>query len=246
MDHQFLFFVVAGFVAQLIDGALGMAYGLSSMSLLLSFGLPPAVASASVHTAEVFTSAVSGLSHLHVGNVDTRLFRRLVLPGVVGGLLGAYALVGIPGEIIKPFVGLYLFAMGFVVVSKAFRVRVSAPSGSGVRRLGLIGGFLDAVGGGGWGAVVTSTLIAKGNPPRHVIGSVNLAEFFVTVAQSAALLLTLGLMPWKTIGGLIVGGVVAAPVAARVCRNLPAKPLMVLVGLVIITLSLRMLVRSVV
>lgn len=244
MDEYFILFLVAGFAAQMIDGALGMAYGVSSTSLLLSFGVSPAAASASVHTAEVFTTAVSGASHWKLGNVNRALFRRLVIPGVIGGVMGAYVLSELPGDKLKPWVSAYLLVMGLLIIRKAFGKTAHVASNSGIRRLGLAGGFLDAIGGGGWGPVVTTTLVANGHCPRQSIGSVNLAEFFVTVAQSATFFLTIGIVHWQVIAGLMLGGVAAAPLAAHVCKRLPAKPLMVLVGILIIVLSLRTIWQS--
>lgn len=244
MDEYFFLFLIAGFAAQMIDGALGMAYGVSSTSLLLSFGVSPAAASASVHTAEVFTTAVSGASHWKLGNVDRALFRRLVIPGVIGGAIGAYVLSELPGDKLKPWVSAYLLLMGLLIIRKAFGRTAHVASNAGIRRLGLAGGFLDAIGGGGWGPVVTTTLVANGHSPRQTIGSVNLAEFFVTVAQSATFFLTIGIVHWQVIVGLMVGGVLAAPLAAHVCKRLPAKPLMLLVGVLIIVLSLRTIWQS--
>ena len=237
-----ILFAIVGFIAQLIDGALGMAYGVSSTTFLLTLGVAPAIASASVHTAEVFTTLVSGLSHLKLGNVDRALFKRLVIPGVLGGITGAYVLTTIPGKTIKPLVSLYLLAMGVMILIKAF----GRPRESEVRTklipLGLVGGFFDAVGGGGWGPIVTSTVVARGHNPRLTIGSVNTSEFFVTLAEAVTFILTIGLVDWRVIVGLIAGGVVAAPLATYVCKRLPAKALMVIVGVVIIGLSIRTLI----
>ena len=244
MDLHIIVFVIVGFVAQMIDGALGMAYGVSSAAFLLSLGISPAAASASVHTAEIFASGVSGLSHLRFGNVDRALFRRLLIPGVIGGILGAYVLTTLPGEKIKPFVALYLLLMGAVIVRKALKKIAAAGRPRRLAPLGLAGGFFDAIGGGGWGPIVTSTLVASGEKPRIAIGSVNLAEFFVTVAEAVTFLLTLGLVHWKMIVGLALGGVLAAPLAAYVCKRLPSRALMILVGILIIGLSLRTLVLA--
>lgn len=234
-----LIFILVGFFAQMIDGALGMAYGVSSTTVLLSIGIPPAAASASVHAAEMFTTAISGLSHLSLGNVDRKLFKQLLIPGIIGGVVGAYILTAVPGSAIKPLVSVYLLAMGVVIVAKSFRKSQPRPVRNHVVPLGLAGGFFDAVGGGGWGPIVTSTLVATGNEPRFVIGSVNLAEFFVTVCESVTFFLTIGLVHWTIILGLIAGGVVAAPFAAYVCRKLPTTRLMRLVGVLIIALSIR-------
>ena len=186
MNENIVIFAIVGFVAQMIDGALGMAYGVSSTTFLLSLGIPPAVASASVHTAEIFTSGISGFSHLRLGNVDKKLFKKLLIPGIVGGIVGAYILTSVPGKVMKPFVALYLLIMGLMILWKVLKKQVQEVE---VRTklipLGLAGGFFDAIGGGGWGPVVTSTLVMRGNHPRFTIGSVNLAEFFVTVAEVA-------------------------------------------------------------
>lgn len=242
---DFLLFVAVGFAAQLIDGAIGMAYGLASTSVLLSVGVAPAVASASVHAAEVFTTAASAASHWTLGNVDRRLCRRLVIPGVIGGVAGAYLLASVPGERIRPLVGLYLGGMGLVILWKAFRGRYgTGHEPKRVELLGLGGGFLDAIGGGGWGPLVTSSLVGQGTKARNAIGSTNAAEFLVTVAISGTFVLTVGLELWPIILGLIVGGMLAAPLAAFVARSLPDRPLMILVGSIITLLSLRELARA--
>ncbi|MDX1907015.1 MAG: sulfite exporter TauE/SafE family protein [Bacteroidia bacterium] len=232
-------FVLAGFAAQMVDGALGMAYGVSSTSLLLSMGLPPASASAAVHTAEVFTTAMSGLSHLKFGNVHKRLFACLVLPGMLGAAVGAYLLTQIDGNMIKPYISLYLLVMGAIIIRKALLPRRPRSKTKAIGWLALVGGFVDSVGGGGWGPVVASSLIGAGRSPRLVIGSVNAAEFFVAVVSAGMFTIFMGTSSWLIIAGLVVGGALAAPIAAVVCRYLPPKPMMILVGIVIISLSLR-------
>ncbi len=240
-----LVFILIGFFAQMVDGTLGMAYGVTSTTFLLSAGLPPAAASATVHTAELFTTAVSGLSHLRIGNVDKTLFGRLVIPGVVGGVVGAYVLTEVPGDKIKPFMAGYLLLMGIVILYKAFRRKMQEQElDKTVVPLGLAGGFFDAIGGGGWGPIVTSTLIARGVSPRMTVGSVNTAEFFVTVAESAVFIVAIGLSYWTAILGLIVGGVIAAPIAAYLCTKIPPKLFMVFIGLLITVLSFRTLWSS--
>lgn len=223
-----------------------MAYGVSASTILISSGVPPVVASASVHAAEMFTTAISGISHWRLGNVDRELVKTLALPGVVGAISGATVLTVVPGETIKPFVSGYLLLMGMWILIQAFRNKPRQPSVKRLGWLGLIGGFLDVSGGGGWGPVVTTTLVANGNAPRSAIGSVSLSEFFVTVAASATFVLTIGLTYWQVILGLAVGGGLAAPLAAHVCRWLPHRVLMVMVGLVIAGLSLRTLYMIVV
>ena len=244
MEQNIVVFAIVGFVAQLIDGALGMAYGVSSNTFLLSVGVPPAAASASVHAAEIFTTAVSGLSHWRLGNVDRELLRRLLIPGVAGGVVGAYLLTSVPGDTIKPFIAVYLVVMGLVIILKAVRRQQTTETRSHLVPLGLAGGFFDAIGGGGWGPIVTSTLVARGNAPRYVIGSVNLSEFFVTLSESVVFILTIGLVHWQVIAGLIIGGVIAAPLAAYVCKRVPTRPLMILIGILIIALSIRTVILS--
>lgn len=241
MDVSLGVFVAVGFVAQLIDGAMGMAYGVTSTTFLLSVGVSPAFASAGVHTAEVFTTLVSGLSHWRFGNVNWSLVKRLVIPGVVGGVLGAYVLSSIPARTIKPFVAAYLLIMGLVIIVRAFKRPEAREVRRGLIPLGAVGGVLDAIGGGGWGPIVTSTLVARGNDPRFTIGSVNLTEFFVTVAEAATFFGFIGLGNWRIIVGLLIGGVLAAPLAAYVCRELPTRILMVLVGVAIVALQIRTL-----
>lgn len=239
---EFLLFVAVGFVAQMVDGAIGMAYGLTATSVLVSLGTPPAVASASIHAAEVFTTGASGFAHWRVGNVDARLVARLAVPGAIGGVAGALFASFVPGEIIRPLVGLYLLAMGGLILFRALRPRGEPRTPRNIVPLGLAGGFLDAAGGGGWGPLVASTLIGGGKVPRIAIGSANAAEFFVTAAVTAAFLGAIGLELWPVILGLIVGGVVAAPFAALVTRHLPDRPLMIIVGVLLMLLSLRTLV----
>jgi uncharacterized membrane protein YfcA len=244
MDNSLPFFIVAGFIAQLIDGTLGMAYGVSCSTLLLSIGIAPAVASASVHTAELFTTAVSAFCHIKAGNVDKEFLTRLLIPGVIGGIVGAYLLCNLNGEVIKPFISLYLLGMGILILVKAARKKQPEPKRTHIGRLGFIGGFVDAVGGGGWGPVVTSTLVAKGNSPRFVIGSVNVAEFFVAAATSAMFLVTLGSIYLNAVIGLVLGGMLAAPIAAKACKSVQPKPMMVAVGLLIICLSVRTIYQT--
>ncbi len=245
MTGDLLFYVGVGFLAQIIDGALGMAYGVTSTTFLLSRGILPAQASAAVHASELVTTLVSGVSHLALKNVDMVLFRRLVIPGVIGAAVGAYVLSSLPGDAIRPFVSAYLLMMGLVILWKAARGDIRPrPVTTKIRRLGLAGGFCDAIGGGGWGPIVTSTLVARGHEPRYTIGSVNAAEFFVTVSACLTFFVTVGFGYWRIIAGLIAGAVVAAPVAALICRRVNARALMTLVGLLISLLSLRTILLS--
>ncbi|WP_421826820.1 sulfite exporter TauE/SafE family protein [Larkinella sp.] len=231
--------VGAGFLAQTIDGALGMAYGISSNSLLLSLGVSPAAASASVHIAEVFTTGASGLSHWKFGNVNKKLFKILVIPGIIGAVTGAYLLSSFDGSFLKPYISVYLIIMGLVIIRKALVRKTAKQKTRLVGPLALLGGFIDAVGGGGWGPVVTSSLLGQGRNPRYTIGSVNMAEFFIAAAGAGTFILMIGTGNWPITAGLLLGGVLASPFAAFICGKVNPKILMVIVGLVIIGLSLR-------
>lgn len=229
LEHLALY-VAIGFAAQMVDGALGMAYGVTATSFLLAFGISPAVASASVHASEVITTGVSAASHHSFGNVDKDLVKRLVLPGVIGAMIGAYILTAIPGDNIRPFVSAYLLMVGLSILRKAVGKAAQNNVHTHVTPLGFMGGLLDAVGGGGWGPIVVSTLLGRGNPVRFTIGSVNFTEFFVTLAASVTFSLILGLSHWQAITGLAIAGALAAPLAAYLCRIVPARALMASVG----------------
>ncbi len=238
MDPSFAAFIAIGFAAQLIDGALGMAYGVASTTALVFVGVPPAVASANVHTAEVFTTAASGMSHAAARNIDWRLFRRLALAGSCGAVLGAALISTIHLDAARPLISAYLFVMGVIVISKALRPPKPPKEIQKVRLLGFVGGFADAAGGGGWGPIVVSNLIARGASPAIAVGTVNLAEFVVTVAASVAFLAALGPNFGKAALGLLIGGVIAAPIAAYAAKRVPRRTMMALVGIAICTLSL--------
>ena len=244
----FLLFLLVGFLAQAVDGALGMAYGVISSSVLLALGVPPATASASVHGAEVFTTAASAGSHVWHRNVDWRLLIPLAMAGVIGGCLGAYVLTGIEGSVIKPFVIAYLALMGLYILWRAGHDILIRHIPAWVTwPLGLIGGFLDAVGGGGWGPTVSSTLVGAGQEPRRAIGTVNTAEFFLAVAISAAFVWALVSGHWRdadalqnhaaAVGGLVVGGLAAAPFAGLIAKRVPRKLLTYAVGIVLVVLA---------
>jgi uncharacterized membrane protein YfcA len=231
--------VAVGFFAQAVDGALGMAYGTTSTTFLLAIGASPATASASVHIAEVFTTGVSGISHAKFGNVNKELFVRLLVPGILGAILGAVVVTQVDGAAFKPLVSAYLLLLGVYIFSKAFRqLRLRTRASKHVGKLALFGGFIDAAGGGGWGPVVTTTLVGSGHDPRTTIGSVNFAEFFLTLAGAASFSLLMETNAWTIIAGLVFGGLFAAPFAALLCRKFSARTLLALVGTLIIVLSL--------
>lgn len=228
-------FIAVGFAAQLVDGAMGMAFGVICNTLLVGvLGLPPSLASQRVHVVECFTTATSGISHLLHGNIDGRLFFRLLIPAIAGGLAGAYLLSSFDASVMKPFVLLYLSGIGIYLLIRGILYPPTLKPARHIAPLGLIGGFLDAAGGGGWGPVVTSNLLIQGADPRKVIGTVNSVEFFLTIAISAAFIWQIGLadLAGATLG-LIIGGIFAAPFGAYAARHIPAKVMFILVGVIL-------------
>ena len=228
-------FIAVGFAAQLVDGALGMAFGVISNTMLVAvLGVPPAQASARVHLVECFTTAVSGISHLFHGNVDKALFFRLLIPGVIGGVLGAYVLTSLDASVVKPFVLLYLTGIGIYLLIRGLLYPPEGRVAKHVAPLGLLGGFLDAAGGGGWGPVVTSNLLIQGADPRKVVGTVNTVEFFLTICVSAAFIYKLGFadIAGATLG-LLIGGIAAAPFGAYAAKRFAAKHMLIRVGIVL-------------
>ena len=237
IDREILLFAAIGFFAQLVDGALGMAFGVIASSSLIATGAPPAIASAAVHAAEIVTTAISGASHVWNRNVDRRLFLQLVVPGAAAGAVGAYILTGMPEEVIKPIVTVYLAGMAVLIFARVlgWSLRRWRPPTS---LIGAGGGFLDAIGGGGWGPLVASTLMATGDNPRRSLGSVNVAEFFIVVTISATFLTQLDLARYgKPVIGLIIGGALAAPFAGYLLRIMPKRVALILVGVVVAALS---------
>jgi hypothetical protein len=240
-------FIAIGMAAQMIDGALGMAFGVITQTLLVSaLGVPPATASASVHLVELFTTGASGASHIVHRNVDWGLFWRLVPFGVLGGVAGAYLLSSIDASAARPFVMLYLTGIGFYLLWRA--IRLSKPKFENpryTRPLAFVGGFLDAAGGGGWGPVVTSKLLFQGGDPRKVIGTVNSAEFLLTLSISIAFIATLGLAAFTYITvGLIIGGVIAAPFGAVLASRIQPRTLLLAVAVVLIVTSSYSIYRA--
>jgi uncharacterized protein len=235
LTSDFLIFVAIGFFAQIVDGALGMAFGVLTTTSLLAIGVAPAAASAMTHVTECFTTAASGLSHLYNRNVDWRLVARLAPAGMVGGAIGAYVLSNIDGKAIEPFVSAYLIAVGLFILYKAFQPKFPRDVRDWiVPFVGGGGGLLDAMGGGGWGPIVTSSLLGRGHDPKKVIGSTNLTEFSVTTVISATFIVALGWSELSSALGLILGGILAAPIGAFIVRYLPVKPLMIAVSMIII------------
>lgn len=244
LPPDFALHVFIGFAAQLVDGALGMAYGVTASTLLLGAGMPPAAASATVHAAECFTTGASAVSHRAFGNVDGRLFRRLLLPAVVGAALGAWTLARVDGDALKPWIAGYLLIIGATLLHRAATGAAPRQVPGKVAPLGFFGAFADAFGGGGWGAIVAGRLLARGGGFRLTIGSVNAVEFFVTATASAVFLLTLGTGHWATVLALALGGVAAAPLGAWLVGRLPARPMLGAVGVVIVALSVNTVLES--
>ncbi|WP_119396975.1 sulfite exporter TauE/SafE family protein [Pannonibacter phragmitetus] len=238
MPDNLFIFIAIGFVSQIIDGALGMAFGVLTTTSLLTFGVSPATASAMTHVTEIFTTAASGASHVYHRNIDWRLVARLAPAGMLGGATGAYILVSLESDVIGQLVSIYLCAVGFYILVKAFRpVWPREIRGRIILVIGALGGFLDAVGGGGWGSIVSGSLIGRGHAPRKVIGSTNLTEFLVTAVISATFIATLGWSELSSAVGLIIGGIIAAPIGGYLVSRVPTKPMMIAVGIVIVTIS---------
>lgn len=230
-------FIILGFIAEIIDGCLGMAYGVFLTSLLISNGSSLIMASSSIHFSEIFTTLASGISHIKQKNVDFNMLKKLAVSGVIGGITGAYILTSIDGEMIKPFVSVYLLILGFRILLKAKDNFKKKDNSKHLIPLGSVGGFFDAIGGGGWGPIVTSSLIEQGNVPCKAIGTVNTAEFFVTFAQSVTFFTVVGIKAPQMTLGLIIGGIVAAPLSAYLCKKINQKVLRILVALVIIGIN---------
>jgi uncharacterized protein len=234
-------FFFIGFVAQLVDGALGMAFGVISNTALLFMGIPPAIATSYVHVIKCFTGGVGGASHIYHGNVDWKLFGRLAVSGVIGGVIGATIMSLIhlkDSNFMRPYVFGYLTLIGLYILWRGIGHQFKEQKAHIVEPFGLVGGFLDSTGGGGWGPVVTSNLLAQGNSPRMTVGTVNAAEFVLALAVSITYLLSLGIKDLTApVLGLLLGGVVAAPLASSITRHVPAKVMMILVGVLLIVIS---------
>lgn len=244
LDKNFPWMVLAGFLAQMVDGATSMGYGVTSSIVLQSANVSPAAISAGIHTAEMFTSGASGYSHYRFGNVNKKLFKVLVIPGVIGSIIGALLLVWFNDTHIKylrPLMAIYTLLLGVKIFLNAFKGHGEKKKFKRYGWLAGAGGFLDSFGGGGWGPLVTSTLITKGRTPKYVVGSVSLTEFFVTLASAFTFFTLIGVHNWQVILALVIGGVIAAPIAARLAGKLPRKASFILLGAVVIFWSIRIL-----
>ncbi|MEP7185883.1 MAG: sulfite exporter TauE/SafE family protein [Rhodanobacter sp.] len=241
---ELIVFIAVGALAQLVDGALGMAYGVTSAGLLMSLGVPPVVASASIHYAETFTCGASGISHWLAGNVKPQLFLALAVPGVAGALLGVLVAINVPAHWMRIVLTPYLLGMGLFLLFRAGQPpgqRSDVPRGTVAT--GLIAGFVDAVGGGGWSALTVTTLLARGMSPRVVVGSVHMAKCVVSIAASISFLLAIGTSHLAAVAGLIMGGVLAAPFGAVFIRRIPSRLATTLAGLAVIALGTGNLIQ---
>jgi uncharacterized protein len=246
LDKNIIWMLLAGFLAQLVDGALGMGYGVTSATILLSAGVTPAAISGSIHTAEMFASGASGYSHYKFGNVNKKLFKALLIPGVIGAVAGACLLVLLGdkyGNYIRPVIAIYTLILGVKFIINAFRQSKITKKFRHYKTLAAVGGFFDSFGGGGWGPIVTSTLINNGRSHKYVVGSVSLTEFFVTLASAFTFFTLIGVSHWQVIVALIIGGLLAAPIAAKLAGRLPKKTAYMLLGILVILWSARILVK---
>lgn len=247
----FYYFLAAGFVFALIDGAIGMSYGVTSTTFSLSMGIPPASASTAVHLSEILSNGIAGVMHYKMGNVNMRLFKLLVIPGIIGAMIGAFLLSSLEhyNHFIKPLISIYTLILGLVILLKAFNLK--RPKGATKKKftnigtLGFGGGLVDAIGGGGWGSIVLSTLIAGGRHARFSLGAVKASRFFVAVMSSLTFVTMLKGLHWEAIGGLVIGSAIASPIAARVANRISAKSIMVAVGVIVVLASFKSIISSI-
>ena len=246
IPSEFYIMLAVGFFAQLVDGALGLGYGMTSAAAMMSMGVKLPAISGSIHTAEMFSSAISGYSHYKFGNVNKKMLIWLAIPGVVGAILGSLFVIYIGEEYehyAYPFVALYLFIIAVRLLAIAFKNKIVRKKINQIGFLGFAGGFFDAFGGGGWGPIVTSTLLTKGRQSKYVVGTVSLAEFFITFAATMTFFTSLGVEYWYIVLGLIIGGMIAAPIAAKLAGKLPRKIAYVLVALLVMISSIRIIIK---
>ncbi|MBB6502574.1 TSUP family transporter [Pedobacter cryoconitis] len=246
INPVFYWFLIGGFIFAMIDGAIGMSYGVTSTAFSLSMGIPPASASMGVHLSEVLSNGIAGWMHYRMGNVNWKLFKLLIIPGILGAVTGAYLLSSLEhySAYTKPLVSFYTLILGGVILSKAFNVSKKRAGGKikKISLLGLFGGFIDAVGGGGWGSIVLSSLIAGGRNARFSLGTVKLTRFFIALMSSLTFITMLKSAHWEAVAGLVIGSALASPIAAKVSNRISVKSIMVAVGFIVILVSLRSIV----
>jgi len=253
-NHLFYWMLLAGFLAEIVAGSMGMGYGVICTTILLILNIPPPIISASIHSAESFTSAAGTISHFKLGNVNKKLTKLLAVPAIAGAVIGAVALTYVGeryAKMTKPFIAAYTMYLGIRILGNAFSKKNGNGQKNGVKkktnitRLGFIGGFIDSFGGGGWGPLVTGTFIKNGRTPRYVIGSSTVAKFILTVASAITFIFTVGIQHWNIVAGLLIGGIVTAPFSAMLTSRLPVRKMFVVVGIVVIAMSLITLFRAI-
>ncbi|GBL34208.1 MAG: sulfite exporter TauE/SafE family protein [Candidatus Fonsibacter ubiquis] len=240
-NDLFFWALLFGAVAALIDGSLGMAYGVTGTAFLLGYGISPVKAVAYIHIAEIFVSGSSGLNHWKIGNIDTKLFKKLLIPGIIGAILGALIIAKVKIPYLSIVISIYLLFMGIFLIAKAYsKIKLQfKQKNSVVIPLAVTGGFVDGAGGGGWGPVVTTSLLGGKMEPKKVIGTVNASEFFINLASAVSLLFLVKVTDWEALAGLIIGGFLVAPYAARVTSKMSVKMILTFVGVLITVISLR-------
>jgi siroheme synthase-like protein len=248
IDPAFYWFLLAGFIFAMIDGSIGMSYGVTSTAFSLSMGLPPAAASMAVHLSEIMSNGIAGWMHYRMGNVNWKLFKMLILPGIIGAVAGAYLLSSLEhySSYTKIFVSVYTLILGAVILKKSLQSKRKR-TGAKIKKIGLLGffgGFIDAVGGGGWGSIVLSTLIAGGRNPRFSLGTVKVTRFFIAFMSSLTFFTMLNSVNWHAVSGLVLGSAVASPIAAKISNRISVKSIMMAVGIIVIIVSLRSIIRS--
>lgn len=249
-NYLFYWMLLVGFLAEIVAGSMGMGYGVICTTILLILNVPPPIISASIHSAESFTSAAGTVSHWQLGNVNKKLVKALAIPAIIGAVIGAITLTYVGeryAKMTKPFIAAYTMYLGIRILQNAFKRKIhhSQKKKIKVTRLGLIGGFIDSFGGGGWGPLVTGTFIKNGHTPRYVIGSSTVAKFILTVASAITFLFTVGIHHWNIVAGLLIGGVVTAPFSAMLTAKLSTKKMFVVVGCVVIIMSLITIYRAI-
>jgi uncharacterized membrane protein YfcA len=249
-NHRFYWMLLVGFAAEIVAGSMGMGYGVICTTILLILNVPAPIISASIHSAESFTTAAGTISHWQLGNINKKLTRALAIPAVIGAVTGALALIYVGeryAKMTKPFIAAYTMYLGITILKNAFKKK--SISGkiktTNITALGLTGGFIDSFGGGGWGPLVTGTFIKNGHTPRYVIGSSTFAKFILTVASAITFGLQLGIQHWNIVAGLLIGGIITAPFSAMLTSKLPTKKMFVAVGIVVIIMSLITIYRSI-
>lgn len=249
-NHIFYWMLLAGFLAEIVAGSMGMGYGVMCTTTLLMLNIPPPVVSASIHSAESFTTAAGSISHWKLGNVNKKLIKALALPAIIGAILGAVALSYFGehyAKITKPFIAAYTLYLGFTILRNAFRKKEvkTKRKKTNITTLGLVGGFIDSFGGGGWGPLVTGTFIKNGRTPRYVVGSSTVAKFILTVTSAITFIITIGIQHWNIVAGLLIGGIITAPFSAMLTAKLPVKKMFIIVGILVITMSLITIYRAI-